>query len=128
MKTICSTLVAIHYREYLMPLCDDMPNLQHYYNTISNNVKTLFHKSLYLQGGLYENVSSVICLSQNAHFIQGKTFNLAHTILSDLCERFYFQGKNSLAMLFPDDFESLPKRCLAMATTCVYLNSKFMSY
>src|SRR3984885_8484014 len=124
MKTICSTLIGIHYKEHLLPLVDDTPNLQHYYDTISNNIKTLFHKSLYLQGGLNENVSLVISY---IFIYEMLTFFKARLVISPTrssvtsAKNFIFKA-DCLAILFPDEFKSLPKKCLAMAATCVYLN------
>jgi hypothetical protein len=41
--------------------------------------------------------------------------------MEDLCGKFYYQGKDALALVYPDEFESLLRKCIAMATTCVYV-------
>ena len=104
MKTICSTLIGIHYKEHLLPLVDDTPNLQHYYDTISNNIKTLFHKSLYLQGGLDENVSLVISY---IFIYEMLTFFRARLVISPTrssvtsAKNFIFKAKTAWQYFFP---------------------------
>jgi hypothetical protein len=53
------------------------------------------------------------------HHQQNRTDNFAHPAPIDLCKQFYYNSADSLAFLFPDEFRTLPKTCLAMACTCV---------
>lgn len=51
---------------------------------------------------------------------QGRTNNLAHIALEDLCKTYYYMGKNALARFFPDIFaNSVPKGAVALAATIV---------
>jgi len=52
--------------------------------------------------------------------VQGRTDNLAHAALEDLCKTCYYHGKNALARCFPDRFaESVPMNAVALAATIV---------
>ncbi|KAF8812145.1 hypothetical protein BYT27DRAFT_7207910 [Phlegmacium glaucopus] len=48
----------------------------------------------------------------------GRTNNLAHPCIRDICIKFFYTGKNALARTFPDDFRnSIPDHVIALVAT-----------
>jgi hypothetical protein len=61
-----------------------------------------------------------VCPNHFRTLQQGRTSNFAHPALEDLIVGFAYSGKNSLAKLFPHDFQdSVPFEFVALAATAV---------
>jgi hypothetical protein len=65
---------------------------------IKTTATTLLAESLFLQGGLNENVSgSTVRLSRFQVFAQGKTRNFAHPALQNVITEFFYLGTYCIA-------------------------------
>ncbi|KAG1821519.1 hypothetical protein EV424DRAFT_1611846 [Suillus variegatus] len=60
---------------------------------------------------------------QNSVDEQGRTNNLAHDVLGELCSTIFYKGDNALAKAFPNVFaEAVPEGAVALAATAVGVN------
>ena len=67
---------------------------------------------------------SYLCLTL---LFQGRTNNLAHPCLGEICINFFYTGKNALAHVFPEDFrKQIPDHALALVATAVSLLSFYL--
>jgi hypothetical protein len=89
---------------------------------IKDGIKDLLEAGKFLRGGLDAQVRIKLLddLLLTSTLVQGRTDNLAHAALEELCKTYYYLGKNALARSFPDIFaNSIPKGAVALAGTVV---------
>lgn len=114
-------MVELYYADALKPLIMDI-NSDQYQQKVADNVKALLDNSTFL---LAPELDDQVGFGLNAYTIlitvdQGRSSNFAHPAIIELCKKFYYGGNpDSLATLFPNEFNSLPLGCLAMACTSV---------
>ncbi|KAG2139785.1 hypothetical protein DEU56DRAFT_912051 [Suillus clintonianus] len=103
-------------------LPSDIDNDNEFEGHVSRRVTELLDGGYFLQNGVDE---------------QGRTNNLAHDALGELCTTVFYKGDNALVKVFPDVFaEAVPEGAVALAATAlaaaideyktgVYLPTKF---
>ncbi|KAH9167798.1 hypothetical protein EDB89DRAFT_2074550 [Lactarius sanguifluus] len=105
MKTMARDIVKSHFKAELEPSLTYGHNSSEQAQVISDAVKNCLRNSLFLVGPK---------LDEN-----GRTENFAHPAAIELCQMFYYSGKDCLLALFPREFSTLPIACLIMVFTCI---------
>lgn len=123
LKAECDNLTTLYYADQLSPCIEGGHNQMEYYEAIKQNITWLLSRGFFLRGGFDDNVFTlyilVSCITFNP-FIQGMTINFGNPLIADICKSFYYNGgQGCLAVLFPSEFEELPRECLAMVCTHV---------
>lgn len=121
LKTKARDIVEIFYADALRPSVMEC-NSDQYQQMVAKNVKSLLDDSSFLLAPeLDDQVIPFITLYNTLITVnKGRSSNFAHPAIIELCKKFYYGGKSdSLATLFPEEFNLLPLGCLAMACTAV---------
>ncbi|KAG1858321.1 hypothetical protein C8R48DRAFT_674364 [Suillus tomentosus] len=86
-------------------LPSDIDDDNEFEDYVSQRVMELLNGGYFLQNGVNE---------------QGRTNNLAHDALGELCSTIFYKGNNALAKVFPNVFaEAIPKGAIALAATAL---------
>jgi hypothetical protein len=128
LKARCDDLTAIYYADHLSPSLEGGHNQMEYYEAIKRNITWLLSCGFFLRGGFDENVFLLIHMLyiKSKIFVQGMTMNFSNPLIANICKGFYYNGREDcLAVLFPEEFQELPRKCLAMV--CVYVCSLHLS-
>ena len=116
-KTKAKAIVEHHY--HLFPT-ETIPGQSEYMEAIIDAVKHQLTNSKFLRAEQLDHQVLFLLVNARSPHSQskGRTNNLMHTAIAELCQSFYGPGK--LASLFPDQFETeVPERLVALVATAV---------